>query len=111
MFIVNNHVWKLDIVSPIDRRLVNSDGVYTLGVTDRNTREVCISNVLSGYMLDKVLSHEMVHVYMLEYDYDLSIETEELIADFVATYGRELFEVVDDILQRFFGVQKYCKTF
>lgn len=85
-------------MDPSDSELQRSDGSYTLGVTDRNTRCVYLNNRLYGYMLDKVLCHEVCHVYFFEYGYDLDIETEELLCDFVATYGRDIFKTADALL-------------
>lgn len=98
MFIVNNNIWNLYFVNPSNNNLQRSDGTFTLGVTDRNTRCVYLNNRLQGYMLDKVLCHELVHVYMFEYHYDISVETEEMIADFIATYGRDIFQTADALL-------------
>lgn len=98
MFTVNNHVWELKFVSPTDRRLLTRDNVYTLGVTDLNTHEVCINRNLRGYMLDKVLCHELCHVYIFEYQYYMPMEIEEDVCDLVCTWGRDLFKLADEIL-------------
>lgn len=98
MFVVNGNDWRIFCVSPSDHNLQRSDGSYTLGVTDRNTRCVYLNNRLQGFMLDKVLCHELVHVYMFEYHYDIPVETEEMIADFIASYGRDIFQTADALL-------------
>lgn len=104
MFQVANKNWNLSLVEPFNDNLMRSDGVYTLGVTDNNVKTVFLNNRLRGKMLDKVLCHEITHVFCFEYNLSLPIETEELIADFLATYGREVFDVADDILRRFVRV-------
>lgn len=104
MFQVGGENWNLSLVEPYNTNLMRSDGVYTLGVTDNNQKTVFINNRLRGRMLEKVICHELVHVFCFENELNLPIETEELIADFLATYGREVFEVADDILRRFVRV-------
>lgn len=99
--VVNGKSWEIIYVKPNDKNLVNSKGIYVLGVTDGNTRKVYINNRLNDYMADKVLSHELCHVFCFSYGIWLDMETEELIADFLATYGREIFNIADSVLCRF----------
>ena len=99
--VVNGKSWDIEYVKPNDRNLVNSQGASVLGVTDGKARKVYINNRLNDYMADKVLSHELCHVFCFSYGIWLDMETEELIADFLATYGREVFEIADSILYRF----------
>ena len=101
MFQVNNVEWNLDLVEPYSRMLGRSDNTITLGVTDNNDRTVYMNNRLSYGMFDKVLCHEMCHVFSFSYGLHIPIETEEIIADFLSTYGRDVFAVADDILRRF----------
>jgi len=91
-------------VRPNSNYLKRSDGSSTLGVTDDVEKTVYISDMLTDTKLDKVLCHELCHVYSFSYELDIPIATEELIADFLATYGRDIFMVADDILQRFVEV-------
>lgn len=83
---------------PGSRHLRRSDGSQTIGMTDASTGTVYLCDLLSGPLLEKVTAHELVHCFMFSYNIFLDIETEEIIADWVATYGRELFEVLDRIL-------------
>lgn len=98
MFTVNGETWNIDFVDPLNRNLMRSDNVYTLGVTDNSLKTIFLSNKLYGKMLDKVLCHELVHVYSFENDCEIDIQTEEIIADFMSLYGREIIYLADDIM-------------
>ena len=99
-FVVNNLVWKLEFVNPFDAVLYRSNGSKTVGVTDRNTLTVYISNDLQGKFLHKVITHEIVHTAIYSYYIDLTIEQEEILADIIASFGREIFNIADDIFRR-----------
>ena len=103
-FTVNGEKWQLSFVKPNDVMLMRSDKTITLGVTDDNYRTVFINNKLNGRLLDKVLCHELVHVFSFAHDLNIPIKTEELIADFLATYGRDVFDVADELLTRMMKV-------
>ena len=84
--------------TPIEVELKRSDGTISLGVTDRNTHTIYLSNALRGFMERKVLIHEVCHAICMSYDVYLPIEQEEILCDFVATYGDEVFDIVDMVL-------------
>lgn len=67
-------------------------------VTDNLTRTVYLSNLLHGRFLDKVISHELCHVWCFMNNIYMPIEVEEQVADFLATYGRDIFDMADFIL-------------
>lgn len=79
--------------------LLRSDFSRTVGVTDNSVKTVYVSDLLCGKFLDKVTSHELVHVFSFVNNLYIPIEVEEQIADFLATYGRDIFAVADDILE------------
>lgn len=106
MFTVNGKTWNIDFVEPLNRNLMRSDNVYTLGVTDNSLKTIFLSNKLHGKMLDKVLCHELVHVYSFENDCEIDIQTEEIIADFMSLYGRDIIYLADDIMNGVF--KKYA---
>lgn len=106
MFTVNGKTWNIDFVEPLNRNLMRSDNVYTLGVTDNSLKKIFLSNKLYGKMLDKVLCHELVHVYSFENDCEIDIQTEEIIADFMSLYGRDIIYLADDIMNGVF--KKYA---
>lgn len=97
-FTVNNQEWNLVFVKPNSRNLMRSDGSITIGMTDNNTKSVYINNRLNDYMADKVICHELTHVFAFEFDYYMDIGTEEIVADFMSLYGRKIVYLLDDLI-------------
>ena len=97
--VVNNQEWQLKFVNPNNRNLMRSDGSITIGMTDNNKKTVFINNKLKGQLQDKVLCHELTHVFAFEYDYDIPIEVEEIVADFMSLYGRDIIYLLDEIME------------
>lgn len=97
-FTVEGEVWNLQFVNPRSNHLRRSDGSVTIGVSDDNLKTVFISDSLSDAMTDKVLCHELVHVFSFANDLVIPIETEEIIADFMAQYGRSIIYLADNLL-------------
>ena len=98
-FAINGTNWRVQYENSNSRELRRSDNVSVLGVTDRNTHTIYLSNALHGHMERKVLIHEVCHAICMSYDVYLPIEQEEVLCDFVATYGDEVFGIVDMILK------------
>lgn len=91
--------WYIIFVGEYDRILMRSDGTFTVGVTDWNTKSIYLSNRLSGRFLEKVLCHELCHVASFTYGLKIDIETEEIIANFMSLYGREILNIADRLLK------------
>ena len=104
MFAVNGIEWNLSLVEPCSDNLKRSDNTLALGVTDNNTKAIYINNRVSDAMFDKILCHELCHVASFAYNLHIDIQTEEIIADFLSTYGREIFDIADDLLRRLMKV-------
>lgn len=102
-FVVNDSTWHLSFEKPSSSNLLRSDGVATLGVTDNALKTVFINNSLTQRMTDKVLCHELVHVYSFENGLSIPIKTEEIIADFMSLYGRDIIYLADGILSNVMG--------
>lgn len=97
-FKVNNQEWELVLVNPSNNNLKRSDGSITIGMTDNNTKTVYINNRLNSTLTDKVICHELTHVFAFEFDYYMPIETEEIVADFMSLYGRDIVYLLDDLV-------------
>ena len=98
-FTVNNQEWDLVFVKPNSKNLMRSDGSITIGMTDNNKKTVYINNRLNEYLTDKVICHELAHVFAFEFEYFMDIETEEIVADFMSLYGRKIIYLLDDLVE------------
>ena len=97
MFSINGIYWQIIFVPTGSKILRRSDGSGTVGVTDNATKTVYLSELLCWALLKKVLCHEICHCACFSYDCSFPLETEELLADFLATYGREVLSVADTV--------------
>lgn len=70
---------------------------------DDNLKCIFVATGLSLVLLKKVLCHEIVHAAMFSYNVELTLEQEELVADLIATYGEEIFEVTDQMFKKIKG--------
>jgi Zn-dependent peptidase ImmA (M78 family) len=86
----NGEVWRVLLVSPNHPMLQRYDGSWTIGACDNNLKTIYISDSLDEFMTRRVLSHELTHAAMFSYGVKLTYDQEELFADLIATYGREI---------------------
>ena len=100
MFSINNEIWYIKFVSPYSDYLQRSDGSFTIGVCDDNTKTIYIDQTLFGKFLKKVICHELTHAAMFAYDVELTLEQEELLADLIAIYGEEIVDMTDALFER-----------
>lgn len=103
-FVLNSIKWTVIFLNPSNRKLRRSDGSYTVGMTEIRTRTVYIANNLHPAFEWKVLCHEIVHAAMASYGIFLTIEQEEIIADIIATYGKEIIQTTDRVFSRLRGL-------
>lgn len=102
-FAVNGTNWTLKWVNPHSEHLRRSDRSFTLGVTDNNVKTVFIADNLSEFMTDKVLCHELTHVFAFENHYYMDIQTEEIVADYLSLFGRGIISIADEIMSNLIG--------
>ena len=106
-FTINNVNWKIRFVDKNSDVLYRPDGSLTLGVTDRTSKTVYISNRLNGALLKKVVTHEICHCCIFSYGIYLTLEQEEYLCDFVAKYADEIVNLANDSsTKNAFSVQK-----
>ena len=97
MYQINGKTWYIRLTRSDSPVLMRSDGSYTVGMCDRETQTIYISELLQGKFLRKVLIHEVCHSAMCSYGIDMSVEQEELFCDLVSTYGDKIIGIVDNI--------------
>lgn len=95
MFEINGVKWNIEFVPVASTFLTRSDGSQSVGVTDANTSTVYLSNRLKGAFLRRVTAHELCHCFCFSFNIHMPMEQEEFLCDFVATYGDEVFDMVD----------------
>lgn len=100
MFNINGIDWAIVQTSPNHPKLARSDGSFTIGACDNNTKTIYLSENLSGALLKKVLCHEITHAAMFSYNVMLSIEQEELLANLIATYGSEIIYITNKVFSK-----------
>lgn len=106
-FIVNNIIWCIKYVNSSSSVLTRSDGSTTVGMTDWSTKTIYLDKHLKGAFLEKVLCHELCHVLCFSYGISIPIEQEEYLANWVSLYGREVIELLDNLLSRVNGNVAY----
>lgn len=108
---MNGYLWRVCFVAPNDPMLVDRSGVLTVATTDPSTLCVYISNTLTGGFLTRVLIHELGHCALFSFNLiedihrmvypEMWVEAEEWVCNFIADYGRTIFEagysILDDI--------------
>ena len=99
MYQINGKTWYIRLVRSDSPMLMRSNGSYTVGMCDRTTQIIYISNLLQGKFLRKVLLHEITHSAMFSYGIDMSVEQEEMFCDLLATYGDEIIGIVDNMFR------------
>lgn len=100
MFNINGEIWHIVFVSPFHPQLIRSDGSVTIGACDDATKTIYIDDTIEGYLMKKVLAHEITHAAMFSYNIDLNLAQEEILADLIATYGQEIIGITNCIFQR-----------
>lgn len=107
MFQINSEWWNIEFVSPFDYHLRKSNGDYAIAVCDDREKTIFLQEHLSGMFLKKVLCHEITHAAMFSYNVDLNIEQEELVADLMSTYGKEIVKITDKVFRKIYEETYY----
>ncbi len=100
MIVINGIPWALKFVEPYNSNLYRPDGSLTIGMCDNSSHTIYINNLLFGWKLKKVLSHELVHASMCSYGVALTLDQEEILADLISTYGEEIIEKTNLIFSK-----------
>lgn len=96
--VINNIPWQIKFINGANNNLRRYDGTYTVGMTDNKQKTIFLHDHLDGSFLYKVFCHELVHAFCFSYGLNFNIEEEERLADFIATYGKEIFDMTDEFI-------------
>ena len=99
MYKINGITWYMSRVRSDSPMLMRSDGSITVGMCDRETQTIYVSDALHGRFLRKVLLHEIFHSAMFSYGIDMSVDQEELFCDLLSTYGDEIIAITDSVFK------------
>ena len=99
MYKINGITWYMIRVGSDSPMLMRSDGSITVGMCDRETQTIYVSDALHGRFLRKVLLHEICHSAMFSYGIDMSVDQEELFCDLLSTYGDEIIAITDSVFK------------
>ena len=99
MYKINGITWYMIRVRSDSPMLMRSDGSMTVGMCDRETQTIYISDALHGRFLRKLLLHEICHSAMFSYGIYMSVDQEELFCDLLATYGDEIIAITDSVFK------------
>ena len=97
-YILNGYLWRIHFINSNSDLLRRSDGTLTVGMCDGNTCDIYLSDKLRGGFLRKVLLHEVCHSAVFSFGIELSIDEEERLCDFVATYCDDIVGTVDNMI-------------
>lgn len=106
---INNYIWGFQYVLPTSYLLIDRTGSLCYATTDPVTKNIYVSGDLRGEFLKTVVLHELGHCVIFSYNLlptihrmvlpEYWIEAEEWICNFVADYGREIFEKIWEVLK------------
>lgn len=94
---INENTYKIEILGETDERLKMEDGEYHSGVCDMRKKRIYIMEGLGLDAARYTVKHELVHAFIDSYGF-LQVEyTDEIIADFVAIYGKKIEEAFKEV--------------
>ena len=99
-FKINKHTWRLYIVSPED---LSIKGVH--GYTDFAKHNIQINSDLDETEIRSTITHEITHAYRWSYGFVndaenlkyAADEVEEMMANFIESFGDEIIEISKEL--------------
>lgn len=100
---INGFEWRVYFVPENHKELIDENGTPTAdGIALLRKGEIYINSELPKGMMEKIVTHELVHAVAHSYDVDLESVDEEKMCDFVGTFFdviRENREIVMNIIR------------
>ena len=107
-FVMNGYPWQIYFVNPSNPLLVDRTGKLRVATTDPSQLSIFLSDALRGDFLITVLIHELGHCALFSFNLMDDIhrvvepvywyEAEEWICNFIANYGRQIFDIVRTVM-------------
>lgn len=107
MFQVNQQKWDVRIVHPTHFKLRRSDGSFSIGVCDDNDKVIYMSGAINGILFREVLCHEITHAVLFSYNISLSYNQEEIVANVLAKYGKEIVNITNKVYYKIKNGTRY----
>ncbi len=99
--IINGFEWKVHFVSQNHDELTDDNGKPSLyGVALMRECEIYIDGDLPKGLMEKIVTHELVHAVAYSYDVDLDNVDEEKMCDFIWTYFDAIKLYRDIVLEK-----------
>ncbi len=84
---INGFEWNVHFVPETHDELVDENGEPSLyGVTLLRECEIYIDGDLPAGLMEKIITHELVHAVAFSYDINLDNVNEEQMCDFIGTF-------------------------
>lgn len=74
-----------------------------LGLMNKPTYQT-LDEVEIAKQIESMEERENSHAFCLSYNLTMDIQTEEIVADFLATYGREVFALADELISGYMEI-------
>lgn len=108
-FLLNGIMWRVKVVSPESKMLIDRTNTKTVATTDPLTRCIYLSEELKGDFRETVLLHELGHCVMFSFNLiddihsfvepEKWIYAEEWMCNFIANYGKRMLGIVKDTIE------------
>lgn len=99
-YTINNMVWTIREVDRLDQNLyMEYDEEFHFGVCNLKENIVFFDGTQSKERLINTLTHEMAHVFMCAYGFLQVDFNDEIVADFIASYGKSISNIVEDYIE------------
>lgn len=98
MVCINGIWWNIVEVNYNSPFLKRTNGTYTIGCTNWNTKTIYIAPIRNEYLRENVICHELTHAFCFSNNIHMDIEEEERLCCFMAMYGRDIIYLLDEVI-------------
>lgn len=102
--VISENIWNLyfktreEMTKIYYEDVTPEDDMRINGITEYATSNVYIDKELRGFILEKTLRHELMHIYLWETGQQARVYNEEELCDLISTAAPIICKTVDDIM-------------